>query len=220
MTFNRRYSPRTHALIGKDPLPAIDAEPRMTICINKQWIPFLTGVLEVLATPHYWEDPDTQVPQVEALIAELGKDNVGPCGIGYKQPNWRLDIWGDGDPGEDWARWSAAEYDFTNSHFYIAWANLDVLSGVAELNMEGFTAPGFQLAGGKIRQISLSITGNVVAPAGTFVWVDCLGNTGIEIMSGNTFTKYNFDAKSIRITHTDSFVISIVIEGDYLCAVA
>jgi hypothetical protein len=217
---NRRYSPRTHALAGKDPLPAIDAPPVMVLCINKQWIPFFTGVLEVLTAPHYWEDPDTMVPQVEALIAELGKTNDGPCGPAYGEPNWYLEAAGEGELGFDWRMYFAEEFNFSYVHFYFGHANFVVSAGVSRITLTGLTADGADPAGGKIRWFGLILTENTIAPVGTFQWRDCLGVLHIETLFASDYFKENFEAKEIVVTHSEDFTFGIVIEGDYLCSVA
>jgi hypothetical protein len=49
------------------------------VCVNSAWLPFITGALEVLALPDYWEDPDTALPEVDNLIAAFNEPGVVDC---------------------------------------------------------------------------------------------------------------------------------------------
>ena len=113
--FPLEYSPRTH-VVGFAPTAAIFENPAVGVCINEEWIPFILGVLEVLALPELWPHgtAGTYVSGVEKLMERLAKAPVNDCASSAPTETWchTLDFTeGDqGFQGADFGTGALAEY--------------------------------------------------------------------------------------------------------------
>lgn len=57
---------------------SIFSTPGISVCINQNYLPFITGALEVLAIGDYWEDPNSVLPEIEKLLVALN-EVAGDC---------------------------------------------------------------------------------------------------------------------------------------------
>jgi hypothetical protein len=66
------YSPRTHPVTFVPSVPSALFGDSVTVCINQEYIPFITGALEVLTLPNVWPAGSSdQITAIEELIAVL-----------------------------------------------------------------------------------------------------------------------------------------------------